>query len=75
MTAVAGAVACCCGLWTMTFRMAIITACPQAIPKTSAAKIVNRTVVEANNVLIVPSSKMMIVSTRLDCAGHIWIVV
>ena len=39
------------------------------MPKVSAATIVNRTVLEANNVLIVPSSMMMIVSTRLVCSG------
>jgi len=53
MTAVAGAVFCCCGLWPMTLRMAMMATYPQAIPKASENKIVNRTVVEANSVLIV----------------------
>ena len=70
MTAVAGALFCCWGLWPMTLRMAMMATYPQAIPKASENKIVNRTVVEANNVLIVQSVQMIIVSTRLVCRGN-----
>jgi hypothetical protein len=52
ITAVAGAASGFSGLCPRAWRIPEITAYPQAMPKLRDKKIVNRTVVEANTVLI-----------------------